>query len=168
MNVTIVPGEAWLSPLQLTATLVVISPVVIVLLVLVLLVSAFFIVRLIIARKPSAAVNAIKETERVGGEVAAATSMVKYPELSGKKSEILTAYLHALELVSKACGDVPQPQTTLREYLLVARRLNGAFAPFKELTGLAEMVLYAPRLPDSSLVTRSEQLADNIERELRE
>ncbi|RJQ38964.1 MAG: hypothetical protein C4555_04045, partial [Dehalococcoidia bacterium] len=167
LDISITPDEPWLKPLRATPTVVMLNPAAIGLLAL----SMLFIVLALIRRRaplrqavPVAAVAPVGLAG--GGAVASAVETVS-PAFAGERGRVLSAYLRALELVAVACGAVPEPHTTLREYLAVARRLDGAES-FKELTGLAELVLYAPRLPASPLVSRSAQLADDIKRRLRQ
>lgn len=165
LDITIIPGEPWLRHFRATPTVVMVNPVIIGVLA---LISLIIIVRLRIAVRPAvSAVGGITPAGQTVGDAVGAAVFTPQ-ELSGGRREVLSGYLSALELVARVCGTAPAPHTTIREYLAVARRLNGAYEPFRELTGLAELVLYAPRGPDESLVARSVKLVGDIKRELRE
>jgi hypothetical protein len=166
IDITILPDEPWLEPLQVKASLVTVSPAIMGCLV---LMSVVFMVWLIMKAPRSAVLVSPEEVvlpESSGGRVITATLPVPSRKSSAVKGGVLSAYLGALELVARASDVSPAPHTTLREYLAVASRLPYGFEAFSELTGLAELVLYSSHGPDESHDQRAGQLLASIKEEL--
>ncbi|MFA5317105.1 MAG: hypothetical protein WC369_06775 [Dehalococcoidales bacterium] len=166
IDINIIPDEPWLHTYRAEPTIFMLSPVVIFFLA---LMSVIFMVWLIITARPPVLPAASLLTSTTSGGVIPVPVSVPVPgDSSDERNDVLSSYLSAVEIVTRVSGIAPAPQNTLREYLTVALRLDGGFEAFRELTGLAEQVLYAPRGSEESLVYRSAQLLGDIKRELRE
>jgi hypothetical protein len=80
------------------------------------------------------------------------------------RDELLALYRESLRLVEAATGSRMEPSATLREF---ARRVRPRLISeaFAEMTGLAEVAFYSPRIIVVDLVERARRLKVQLERE---
>lgn len=89
--------------------------------------------------------------------------------LQGSKVTILQAYYKAMSILERVTKIAMNPQMTLRGFLKeVTPLLNGAAEAFSKLTILAERVLYSPYTPSEDDVLRAQNLASQVEEEVKE
>ena len=89
------------------------------------------------------------------------------PKPTGIKGRILSAYRSGLAAVERITGVIMAPDSTLREFLTIARMPSPpARERFAELTAITESTLYSVQSPQQETATRAEELATNIKEEL--
>jgi len=89
--------------------------------------------------------------------------------LEGSKVAILQAYYKAMSILERVTKIAMNPQMILRGFLKeITPLLNGAAEAFSKLTILAERVLYSRYTPGEDDVLRAQNLASQVEEEVKE
>jgi tetratricopeptide (TPR) repeat protein len=166
ITISITPQEPWFSSLETRFRIFTFNTLnVISILVITILIAGWFIYRQI--HLSTRQVTAIQTSEP--GEIQEITlppSTTK-PVKTQLHNRALSAYYRGLAVVEKASAIVMTPSLTLREFVSMVHSLPADIEDkFSELTGIAEIALYAQNALVKESANRAEQLATTIQKEL--
>ncbi len=164
LTIAVVPAETSYAPREEKLWIFAINPIYAGLMLMVLLAVGLFAYR----QTRASVVLSPGEVEIAATQVATPPTPQPPHEIPGARGRILLAYAASLRAVETSLGRRMTPETTLREFLIMAtaRLPARAIDPFAALTAHAEVALYSPRELDDTAVAITEESATTLKKEL--
>ena len=165
IDILVIPSVPWAETSQVHKQVITINPISIGLILAALTLLPIILYRNNRQRKTS---QCLASSEKKTESPFIAPSIDVRPKTNGIRGQILSAYRIGLTAVENTTDRIMTPDITLREFLTMASLPSTTTSnQFNELTTLAENTLYSAYIPDRDMAIRAEELAVNIEGELR-